>query len=208
MMNTGHTQVGRPSMGAWLTYGLGSENKNLPGLRRPLPGDADDGGAAAVEQRLPAGGAPGDLHLDKVENKNEIIGKDFDPKKLVSYHAQREVLAARAAARDRSAREARRDARRSRDPQLEAAIESMEVAYRMQTEAPEVFDIRKETQGDAELYGPGSTARSCLMAVRLVAAAACAWCRSTTRPAIRGTTTATSSCTARPRSTPTGRLPR
>ena len=44
----------------------------------------------------------------------------------------------------------------------------MEVAYRMQTEAPEVFDIRKESKATLEMYGPGSTARSCLMAVRLV----------------------------------------
>jgi uncharacterized protein (DUF1501 family) len=55
-----------------------------------------------------------------------------------------------------------------KDPQLEAAINSMEVAYRMQTEAPEVFDIRKESKATLEMYGPGSTARSCLMAVRLV----------------------------------------
>src|SRR5205814_7458500 len=53
------------------------------------------------------------------------------------------------------------------DPQLEAAINSMEVAYRMQTEAPDVFDIRKETEATLNLYGPGSTARGCLMAVRL-----------------------------------------
>src|SRR5205823_4000858 len=55
----------------------------------------------------------------------------------------------------------------ARDPQLEAAIQSMEVAYRMQTEAPEVFDIRKESDATLKLYGPGSTARGCLMAVRL-----------------------------------------
>ena len=54
-----------------------------------------------------------------------------------------------------------------RDPQLDAAIESMEIAYRMQTEAPEVFDIRKESPATLQMYGPGSTARGCLMAVRL-----------------------------------------
>ena len=108
MMNTGHTQVGRPSMGAWLTYGLGSENQNLPGLRRPLPRGADDGRPAAVEQRVPAGGEPGHVHRRaRSRSKNEIIGKDFDPKKLVSYMHNDEVLAAGAAARDRPAREAR-----------------------------------------------------------------------------------------------------
>src|SRR5258708_8600967 len=55
-----------------------------------------------------------------------------------------------------------------RDPQLEATIASMETAYRMQTEPPEFFDIRKETEANRKLYGPGSTARGCWMAVRLV----------------------------------------
>jgi uncharacterized protein (DUF1501 family) len=55
----------------------------------------------------------------------------------------------------------------SPDPQIEATLKSMEIAYRMQTEAPEVFDIRKESEVTQKLYGPGSTARGCLMAVRL-----------------------------------------
>ena len=54
------------------------------------------------------------------------------------------------------------------DPQLEATIQSMETAYRMQTEAPDVFDIRKESAATVKLYGSGSTARGCLLAVRLV----------------------------------------
>src|SRR5207253_2023001 len=54
------------------------------------------------------------------------------------------------------------------DPNMEATIQSMETAYRMQTEAPEVFDIRKESEATLKMYGPGSTARGCLMAVRLV----------------------------------------
>ncbi|HEV2687983.1 MAG TPA: DUF1501 domain-containing protein, partial [Bryobacteraceae bacterium] len=53
------------------------------------------------------------------------------------------------------------------DPQLDATIKSMETAYRMQTEAPDVFDIRKESEATLKLYGPGSTARGCLLAVRL-----------------------------------------
>ena len=53
------------------------------------------------------------------------------------------------------------------DPQVEAVIKSMEIAYRMQTEAPDVFDIRKESQATLDLYGPGPVARGALMAVRL-----------------------------------------
>src|SRR5436190_703320 len=53
------------------------------------------------------------------------------------------------------------------DTQVEAVMKSMEVAYRMQTDAPEVFDIRKESQPTLDLYGEGFVARGCLMAVRL-----------------------------------------
>jgi hypothetical protein len=54
------------------------------------------------------------------------------------------------------------------ESELEAAIQAMETAYRMQTEAPDVFDIRNETEATQKLYGPGSTARGCLTAVRLI----------------------------------------
>jgi uncharacterized protein (DUF1501 family) len=54
------------------------------------------------------------------------------------------------------------------DQQVEAVIKSMEVAYRMQTDAPEVFDVRKESQATLDLYGPGAVARGALTAVRLV----------------------------------------
>ena len=64
MMNTGANQAGRPSMGAWLTYGLGTENQNLPGYRRALSRCADDRRAAAVEQWIPAGHQPGHLHFE------------------------------------------------------------------------------------------------------------------------------------------------
>jgi uncharacterized protein (DUF1501 family) len=107
---------------------------------------------------------------DRVERPDQIIGKDFDPKKLVSFinnkdftlpEQRREIDLLEKLDRMRQTGEAR-------DPQLEAAIGSMEVAYRMQTEAPDVFDIRKESEATLKLYGAGSTARGCLMAVRLV----------------------------------------
>jgi uncharacterized protein (DUF1501 family) len=55
-----------------------------------------------------------------------------------------------------------------KDQQLETTIQAMETAFRMQTEAPEVFDIRKESEATQKLYGPGSTARGCLTGVRLL----------------------------------------
>jgi hypothetical protein len=167
MMNTGHTQVGRPSMGAWLTYGLGTENRNLPAYVVLCPNTPTTVGPPLWNNAFLPAVNQGTFISSKVENKNEIIGKDFDPKKLVSFmHNEKFSLPEQRREIDLLVK---LDAMRSiKDPQLEAAIESMEVAYRMQTEAPEVFDIRKETPATLELYGPGSTARSCLMAVRLV----------------------------------------
>src|ERR1041384_2266295 len=60
-----------------------------------------------------------------------------------------------------------RQEQKGSDQQGEAGIKSMEVAYRMQTEAPDVFDVRKESQAVLDLYGPGPVARGCLTAVRL-----------------------------------------
>ena len=167
MMNTGHTQVGRPSMGAWLTYGLGSDNKNLPGFVVLCPETPTTVGSPLWGNAFLPAMHQGTFILDKVEKKTEIIEKDFDPKKLVSYLNNEKFSL------DEQRREidllAKLDKMRAiQDPQLDAAINSMEVAYRMQTEAPEVFDIRKESKATLEMYGPGSTARSCLMAVRLV----------------------------------------
>ena len=108
---------------------------------------------------------------DKTEKPSEIVGKDFDPKKLVNYiHNDKFTLTEQRRELDLLAEldRLRNEREQIRDPQLEAAIASMEVAYRMQTEAPDVFDIRKETEATLKLYGPGSTARGCLMAVRLV----------------------------------------
>jgi hypothetical protein len=167
MMNTGHTQVGRPSMGAWLTYGLGAENKNLPGYVVLCPQTPTTVGPPLWNNAFLPAMHQGTFISSKVENKNEIIGKEFDPKKLVNF-IYNEKHALPEQRREIDLVEKLDKMRGVVDPQLEAAMQSMEVAYRMQTEAPEVFDIRKESKGTLELYGPGSTARGCLMAVRLV----------------------------------------
>ena len=171
MMNTGHSQVGRPSIGSWLTYGLGTENRNLPGYVVHCPDVPTTVGPPLWNSAFLPAVHQGTFISDKTEKPDQIIGKDFDPKKLVSYihndafrlpEQRRELDLLAELDRMRNQRES------IRDPQLEAAISSMEVAYRMQTEAPDVFDIRKESEATLKLYGPGSTARGCLMAVRLV----------------------------------------
>ena len=171
MMNTGHTQVGRPSMGSWLTYGLGTENRNLPGFVVLCPEMPTTVGPPLWNNAFLPAVHQGTFIQNKVAKKTELIDKDFDPQKLVPYvHSDKFTLPEQRRELDLLASlDNIRDAREQiRDPQLDASIQAMEVAYRMQTEAPDVFDIRKETPATLEMYGPGSTARSCLMAVRLI----------------------------------------
>src|SRR5215212_4544216 len=172
MMNTGHTQVGRPSIGSWLTYGLGTDNKNLPGYVVLCPDVPTTVGPPLWNSAFLPAVHQGTFIGDKVEKQTDaLVGKDFDPKKLISYiHNEKFTLTEQRRELDLletlNRMQLERDA--VRDPQLEATIGSMETAYRMQTEAPDVFDIRKESEATLKLYGPGSTARGCLMAVRLV----------------------------------------
>src|SRR5215471_13949897 len=170
MMNTGHSQVGRPSLGSWLTYGLGTDNKNLPGFVVLCPDVPTTVGPPLWNNAFLPAVHQGTYISDKVERPDQIIGKDFDPKKLVSF-INNPDFALPEQRRELDLMEQLDKIHRAgqpKDPQLEAAISSMEVAYRMQTEAPDVFDIRKESDATLKLYGPGSTARGCLMAVRLV----------------------------------------
>jgi hypothetical protein len=173
MMNTGHIQVGRPSLGSWLTYGLGTDNKNLPGYVVLCPDVPTTVGPPLWNNAFLPAVHQGTYISDKTEKQLDgaIVGKDFDPKKLISYiHNEKFTLTEQRRELDllESLNRLQMNQEKVPDPQLDAAIQSMEVAYRMQTEAPEVFDIRKESKATLELYGPGSTARGCLMAVRLV----------------------------------------
>ena len=167
MMNTGHIQPGRPSMGSWLTYGLGSENKNLPGYVVLCPDQP-----TVVGPPLWSNGFLPAVHQGTFINDQEPKQpKDFDPNELIPYikneytksERQRSELDLLAKLNRFHMEQAEPGA-----PELEAVIQNMETAYRMQTEAPEVFDIRKESEETQKLYGPGSTARGALTAVRLV----------------------------------------
>ena len=170
MMNTGHIQVGRPSLGSWLTYGLGTGNKNLPGYVVLCPDVPTTVGPPLWNSAFLPAVHQGTFIPSKVERPDQIIGKDFDPKKLVSFiHNKEFTLAEQRRELDLLTKlDSMQRGGAPADPQMEAAIGAMEVAFRMQTEAPDVFDIRKESKATLELYGPGSTARGCLMAVRLV----------------------------------------
>jgi len=172
MMNTGFSQAGRPSIGSWLTYGLGTDNQNLPGYVVLCPDVPTTVGPPLWSNGFLPAINQGSYISDKVQEKQTdsvIIGKEFDPKKLISFiNNQRFTLPEQR--RELNLMEQLEQARTQgapQDPQVDAVIKSMEVAYRMQTEAPDVFDIRKESIETQKMYGPGSTARGCLMAVRL-----------------------------------------
>lgn len=160
MMNCGHIQPGRPSMGSWLTYGLGTENQNLPGFVVLCPGNPVVGPPLWNSTFLPA-----------VYQGTYISNKENDPQKLIQYvrndrlnlYQQRRQLDLLGKLNRLHLEQQQED-----DPQLEASIQSMEVAYRMQTEAPDVFDVRKESETVRARYGEGDFGRACLMALRLV----------------------------------------
>ena len=196
MMNTGGNQAGRPSIGSWLTYGLGVENRNLPGyvvLCPTVPTTVgsplwSNGFLPAIHQgtyissrlqtRQNPDGTPAEddepmkeeSKDDKDKKKPVVVEKAFDPKKLVSFvnNPKFELTEQKREMDLLQKLEGLNKARTGEDSDIEAMLKSMETAYRMQTDAPEVFDVRKESQATLDLYGEGTTARGCLQAVRLV----------------------------------------
>lgn len=160
MMNCGDLQQGRPSMGSWLTYGLGSINQNLPGFVVLCPG-------------VPVVGPPlwNSAFLPAAYQGTHINNSEKDPRAMIPYlgkpdadrtRVQRSQLDLLASLNKSHA------GARPGDAQLDAYVQSMEIAFRMQTEAPEVFDVSGEPQAVREAYGEGDFARGCLMARRLV----------------------------------------
>ena len=158
MFNTGAIQPGRPSLGSWLMYGLGSENRNLPGFVVLCPG-------------MPVVGLPlwSSAFLPAVFQGIFLKNTDADPYKLIqNMRAKSEIGTQRQQLDLLSELNREHLASRSGDTQLEASIEAMETAFRMQTEAPEAFDIRKEKPETLARYGDTEIGRSCLLARRLV----------------------------------------
>ena len=138
LFNTGSNVVGRPSMGSWISYGLGTENANLPSFVVLVP-SFHQRWRSHVEFGVPAGYPSG-----HVVNNAWVDGEQFDAKKaLPTCRTPRVKRISRSGAGLPG--EVGQDAA-ARIWRWEASIRSMEIAYRMQTEAPEVFDISKESK--------------------------------------------------------------
>jgi len=160
LMNCGMTNQTRPSLGSWVTYGLGSVNQNLPGYivlsAGALPVEGQRNWRSAF---LP--GAYQGTHLDTshtevhelVENiRNTSFSRPQQRKQLDLVRKLNE----------------KHLARRQGDPGLEARIQSFELAFRMQLEASDAFDIHREPQSTHELYGSGLHARQLIITRRLL----------------------------------------
>ena len=154
-MISGRIDQTHPSLGAWVSYGLGTENRSLPGfvsLGNTFTSSARNGYLPGEHQGTP-------IELDK-PSPDQMIRHLRNPK-LGRAAQERQLEFLRQA-------NATHLADRGEDALLEARIRSMETAFRMQAAAPEVFDIRKEDAATRQLYGEGKFANTCLLARRLV----------------------------------------
>jgi hypothetical protein len=158
LMNNGSITPTRPSLGAWLSYGLGSENADLPGYVVLCPGRPVRFAELWSSGFLPA------------EHQGTYLNhSDPDPAKMVPY-LRNATLAPEAQRRQldlmRRLNEEHR-AERGPDQALEARIKAMETAFRMQLAASDAFDLRREPERVREEYGKGHFANACLLARRL-----------------------------------------
>ena len=160
-MNTGYNRFGRPSMGAWVTYGIGSESRNLPGFVVLQSGPRGPRGGAP---NWGSGFLPTTFQGVPFRNQGQPILNLANPQGI-NRNRQRQFI------------EAVNDFNRIRleeigDPEIATRIASYEMAFRMQTSAPELMTISRETPETLALYGaePGvpSFANNCLLARRLV----------------------------------------
>ncbi len=160
LMNCGESRQIRPSFGSWVNYGLGTENQNLPGFVVMCPG----GYPIQESQNWQNGFLPGSFQGTYVDTKHTDIEKLIEHIKnnSVSQTDQRRQLDLLLKL-NRDHEEARQQ-----DAQLESRIQSFELAYRMQMDATDAFDISREPKHIREMYGEGTQARQMLITRRLL----------------------------------------
>src|SRR5262249_49316081 len=159
-MNCGDGRLIRPSMGAWVTYGLGSENQNLPGFVAMCPG----GYPVVATQNWRSAFLPGAYQATYIDTKHTEIEKLIAN---IRNNALSPVQQRRQLDRVQRLNESHLE-QRPHDPQLEARIQSFELAYRMQAEATDAFDISREPESIRRLYGSGTHGRQLMIARRLI----------------------------------------
>ncbi len=159
-MNTGEQAFSRPSLGSWLLYGLGSENQSLPGFIVVSPSQPAQGAPLWSSSFLPAayqGTLVADLNNPIANLKNPQVSPERQKDQLDTLQRLNDL----------------HRKRREEDSQLNARIASFELAFRMQTEAPEAFNVDNESPATKALYGLNEKTtetfgKQCLLARRLV----------------------------------------
>ena len=161
---SGHQQPGRPSIGAWLSYGLGSETENLPAFVVLLTKNTFHQAQPLYDRLWGSGFLPSQYQGVKFRSQGDPVLYLNDP-------TNRDA-AARRGMLDRLERLNQLRFQQTGDPEINARIAQYEMAYRMQTSVPELADFSDEPESTFELYGdeakqPGSHAANCLMARRM-----------------------------------------
>jgi hypothetical protein len=159
-MNTGSVRIAKPSMGSWLVYGLGTENQNLPGFIALRGGGLPNGGAANYASAFLPGVYQGTSINTQapsvpqmIQNiRNTYVSKNEQRRQLDFVHQLNEIHAKNL----------------QRDAALETRLESYEIAFRMQAEALDAFDINKESAETRAAYGTSEQGKQLLIARRLV----------------------------------------
>jgi uncharacterized protein (DUF1501 family) len=160
LFNTGFSQPGRPSIGSWVTYGLGSEARDLPAFVVMSTGAGISGGAA----NWSGGFLPTVYSGVRLRNQGDPI-LDVSRPAGVDARLQRDTI-------DLIGTMNRRELAVDGDPEIAARIAAYEMSYRLQTSAPELMDLRSESKATMEMYGADpdkpSFARACVLARRML----------------------------------------
>jgi hypothetical protein len=159
LMHSGHQQPTRPSLGSWCSYGLGSENKNLPAFVVLCPGLPVVGPQLWSNAFLPGEHQGMSVDTNEMEVDKLVANLKHPRWSSDEQQRQRELL-------NRLNDLHRRQ--RPHEAALDAQIGALELAFRMQVAASEAFDISREPQSMHELYGDTTFSKSCLLARRLV----------------------------------------
>jgi len=161
---TGSQIPGRPSIGSWMTYGLGSENDNLPGFVAMTSRGSAKAGQPLYDRLWGSGFLPAEYQGVKFRNQGDPVLDIFNPPGI-DADTRRQML-------DFAGKLNQLKHKESGDPEIQTRIAQYELAFRMQTSVPKLVDLSDEPEHTFELYGKdahkaGSYAYNCLIARRL-----------------------------------------
>jgi len=159
-MNTGSTRFVRPSVGSWVLYGLGTENQNMPGYISLRPGGTPPGGSGNWQSAFLPGLYQGMSINTKIAQVDQLIQNIRNP--YTPLPEQRRQLDLVHKLNELHSQNLQKDA------QLEARLQAFEMAFKMQTEATDAFDLHKEPPEVRDRYGRGAQGNQMLIARRLI----------------------------------------